>query len=162
MTTTADIVVSAARLTDVPMILAFIRELAAYENLSNACVATEIDLQRTLFGERPYAEVLMARYKNVPAGYALFFHSYSTFLAKPGIFLEDVYVTPEHRRHGIGKAILREVAGIARDRNCGRLEWAVLDWNEPSIAFYRSLGAEPMDDWTTFRLTEDALAKLAR
>ena len=162
MTPTPDIIVTTARVADVPTILSFIRELAAYENLSHACVATEDDLKKTLFGERPYAEVLIARYKNVPAGYALFFHSYSTFLARPGIFLEDVYVTPELRRHGIGKAILREVAGIAHDRNCGRLEWAVLDWNEPSIAFYRSLGAEPMDEWTTFRLTENALAKLAR
>ena len=146
---------------DVPLILSFIRGLAGYEKLRHECVATEADLRETLFGPRPYAEVLIARDAGEPAGFALFFHNYSTFLAKPGIYLEDLLVVPEHRGRGIGKALLVELARLARGRGCGRLEWWVLDWNEPSIAFYKSLGAVPMDEWTVFRLTEDAIAKLA-
>ena len=161
MPTSPDITITAATEADVPLILAFIRGLAEYEKLLHACVATEADLRQTLFGPRPYAEVLIARHRGEPAGFALFFHNYSTFLAKPGIYLEDLFVLPSHRRHGIGKALLVELARLARDRGCGRLEWSVLDWNEPSIAFYKRLGAVPMDEWTVFRMTEDAIAKLA-
>ena len=155
------ITIARATEVDVPLILSFIRGLAEYEKLAHACVATESDLRQTLFGPRPYAEVLIARYGGEPAGFALFFHNYSTFLAKPGIYLEDLFVLPAHRRHGIGKALLVELARLAHDRGCARLVWTVLDWNEPSIAFYKSLGAVPMDEWTVFRMTEDAIAKLA-
>ncbi len=159
--TDPSITIRAAEPADVPVILSFIRGLAAYEKLSDACVATEAGLQKTLFGERRYAEVLIARHNGQPAGFALFFHNYSTFLAKPGIYLEDVFVLPALRGKGIGKALLIALARIARERGCGRLEWSVLDWNEPSIQFYKSLGAVPMDEWTVHRMTEDAIAKLA-
>jgi GNAT superfamily N-acetyltransferase len=147
---------------DVPTILAFIRELAEYEKLSDRVTATEQLLHETLFGPRPYAEVLMARLDGSPVGYALFFHNYSTFLARPGVYLEDVYVRPAFRGRGVGKALLREVARVARQRNCGRLEWSVLDWNKPSIDFYLSLGATPLDDWTMYRMDEAAIAALAK
>ncbi|CAB4776858.1 MAG: GNAT family N-acetyltransferase [Actinobacteria bacterium] len=146
---------------DAALILRFIRGLAAYENLLDACVATEEALHRTLFGERPAAEVLLAFWNNEPAGFALYFSSYSTFLAKPGIYLEDLFVEPEVRGHGIGTALLARLARVAVERNCGRLEWSVLDWNEPSIGFYRSLGAVAMDEWTGYRLTDAALERLA-
>ena len=145
---------------DVPLILTFIRELAAYEKLSHVVSATEHDLARTLFGERPAAEVRIARWSGEPAGFALFFPNYSTFLGKPGLYLEDLFVRPAFRGHGIGRALLRELAQIAHARGCGRLEWWVLDWNEPAIGFYKKLGAEPMSDWTVFRLTGEALEKL--
>ena len=147
---------------DVPTILSFIRELAEYEKLLDRCVATEAKLRETLFGPRPYAEVLMGRLDDAAVGYALFFHSYSTFLARPGIYLEDVYVQPAVRGRGVGKALLREVARVARDRNCGRLEWSVLDWNKPSIDFYLSLGAVPLDEWTMYRMDELAIETLAK
>ena len=147
---------------DVPTILALIRELAEYEKLLDRVEATEQRLRETLFGPRPYAEVLIARLDGQPVGYALFFHNYSTFLARPGLYLEDVYVRPAFRKRGVGKALLREVARVARARGCGRLEWSVLDWNQPSIDFYLSLGARPMGEWTTYRMTEDAIAALAR
>ena len=146
---------------DAALILRFIRGLAAYENLLDACVATEEALHRTLFGERPAAEVLLAFWNNEPAGFALYFSSYSTFLAKPGIYLEDLFVEPEVRGHGIGTALLARLARVAVEHNCGRLEWSVLDWNEPSIGFYRSLGAVAMDEWTGYRLTDAALERLA-
>jgi GNAT superfamily N-acetyltransferase len=146
---------------DVPTILLFIRELAEYEKLLERVSATEASLRRDLFGPRPYAEVLIGRLDGRPVGYALFFHSYSTFLAKPGIYLEDVYVTPAARGRGVGKALLREVARAARDRDCGRVEWSVLDWNKPSIDFYLSLGAVPLDEWTMYRMDESAIARLA-
>lgn len=155
------ITITPATPDDVPMILALIRELAEYERLLDCVSATEASLKRDLFGDRPYAEVLMGRLGEEPVGYALFFHSYSTFLARPGIFLEDVFVKPAARGRGAGKALLREVARAARDRGCGRVEWAVLKWNTPSIAFYESLGAQPLDEWTTYRLDEAAIAKLA-
>src|SRR2546421_7051791 len=117
------------------------------------CVADEEELRRTLFGERPYAEVLIARLNRTPIGFALFFHNYSTFLAQPGIYLEDIFVLPEHRGLGVGKALLRRVAQIARERNCGRLEWAVLDWNQPAIEFYQRLGATAMPHWRICRVT---------
>jgi GNAT superfamily N-acetyltransferase len=146
---------------DVPLIVRFIRELAEYEKLSHECVATDELVRRSLFGERPYAEVVIAEADGEPAGFALFFHNYSTFLARPGIYLEDLYVRPEMRSRGIGKALLVHLARLAEERGCGRLEWAVLNWNEDAIRFYRSLGAQPQDQWTVFRVTGETLAKLA-
>lgn len=146
---------------DVPLILSFIRELAEYEKLSHEVAATEGSLRETLFGERRYAEVLIGEQDGTPAGFALFFHNYSTFLGKPGIYLEDLYVRPEFRGDGIGRALLARLARLAVERGCGRLEWWVLDWNEPSIGFYKKIGAVPMDDWTVYRLTGEALEELA-
>jgi GNAT superfamily N-acetyltransferase len=146
---------------DLAHILAFIRGLAEYEKLAHQCVATEESLRRTLFGERAFAEVIIARLDDVPVGFALFFHNYSTFLAKPGIYLEDVFVLPAHRGAGVGKALLKHVAKIARERECGRLEWSVLDWNEPSIEFYKKIGATVMPDWRICRMTEAQIAKFA-
>jgi GNAT superfamily N-acetyltransferase len=145
---------------DVPLILSFIRELAEYEKLSDEVVATEDGLRESLFGERRYAEVLIAEHDGVPAGFALFFHNFSTFLGRPGIYLEDLYVRPEFRGSGIGKQLLGRLAHLAVKRGCGRLEWWVLDWNEPSIGFYKQLGAVAMDDWTVYRVSGDALRKL--
>jgi len=147
--------------SDVLLILEFIRKIAEYERLSHAVVASEETLRKSLFGDRPAAEVLLAHWDGKPAGYAVFFHNFSTFLGRAGIYLEDIFVEPELRGKGIGKALLARVAKIAKDRECGRLEWSVLDWNKPSIDFYLSLGAKPMDEWTIFRMTEDAIAKLA-
>ena len=147
---------------DVPLILELIRALAEYEKLAEVCVANERRLDATLFGEKPYAETLIAEWNGAPAGFALYFHNYSTFLAQPGIYLEDLFVKPELRGHGIGKALLVKLARIAEERDCGRLEWSVLNWNEPSIGFYKKLGAMPLDDWTIFRITGPGVAKLAR
>ena len=147
---------------DVPLILELIRALAEYEKLADRCVANEQRLDATLFGDKAYAETLIAEWKGAPAGFALYFHNYSTFLAQPGIYLEDLFVKPELRGHGIGKALLIKLAQIAEERDCGRLEWSVLNWNEPSIGFYKKLGAMPQDDWTTFRITGPGVAKLAR
>ena len=147
---------------DVPAIFSFIRELAEYEKLLDRVTATERMLHDSLFGPRPYAEVLMGRLDGTAVGYALFFHSFSTFLARPGIYLEDIYVRPAARGHGVGKALLREVARVARERGCGRIEWSVLDWNKPSIDFYLSIGATPMDEWTMYRMDERAIENLAR
>ena len=147
---------------DLPVILGFIEALAEYEKLLSACVATEEKLRATLFSEHPAAEVLIASVDGKPAGFALFFHNYSTFLAQRGVFLEDLFVDPEARGHGVGRALLASLAQIALDRDCGRLEWSVLDWNKLAIAFYRSIGAVPMDEWTTYRLTGSALGELAR
>jgi len=146
---------------DIPLILALIKELAEYERLAHEAVATEEILNETLFGDRPYAEVIIAQYDNEPVGYALYFHSFSTFLGRPGLYLEDLFVQPPFRGKGIGKALLATLAQIAIDRKCGRLEWAVLDWNEPAIGFYKSLGAKPMDAWTVYRMTDEPLAQLA-
>lgn len=154
--------VRAASEADLPLILAFIKELAEYERLSHEVVATEASLRKSLFGERRYAEVVIFECEGVPAGFALFFHNFSTFLGKPGIYLEDLYVRPEFRGHGIGRTLLAHLAGMAKERGCGRLEWWVLDWNESAIRFYRSLGAEAMEDWTVYRLTGAALEDLAR
>jgi GNAT superfamily N-acetyltransferase len=145
---------------DVAVILGFIRKLAEYEKLSHQVAATEELLRDSLFGGRRVAEVLIAYLANEPAGFALFFHNFSTFLGRPGIYLEDLFVEPAQRGKGIGKALLIAVAKIARERNCGRLEWAVLDWNRPAIDFYRGLGAVPLDDWTLFRVTGEALDNL--
>jgi GNAT superfamily N-acetyltransferase len=146
---------------DVPVILQMIRELAEYEKLLHIVAATEDHLRATLFGERPAAEVLLAHRDGEPVGFALFFPNYSTFLAQPGIYLEDLYVKPHARGKGAGLALFTELAKIAVARGCGRVEWAVLDWNEPSIGFYKKLGAVAMDEWTTFRLTGDPLKSLA-
>jgi GNAT superfamily N-acetyltransferase len=146
---------------DVPVILDFIRALARYERLEDRVVATEDGVRSTLFGQPRFAEVLIAEEGNEPVGFALFFHNYSTFLAQPGIYLEDLFVKPEKRGRGYGRALLARLAQIARERNCGRLEWAVLNWNTPAIDFYRKLGAIPLDDWIVFRLKGDALLTLA-
>lgn len=148
-----------ARVVDVPLILGFIRELADYERLSDQVSATEAALEATLFGARPAAEVLIAWSGAQAVGFALYFPNYSTFLAKPGLYLEDLYVQPAHRGLGIGRALLQQVAAVAIERGCGRLEWSVLDWNEPAIGFYQNLGSAPLDDWTIFRLTGEALQR---
>ena len=147
---------------DAPLLLELIKGLAEYEKLSDQVSATAQDLRDTLFGARPAAEALIAELDGAPAGFALFFSNYSTFLAKPGIYLEDLFVRPEARGHGAGRALLGHLAKLAVARNCGRLEWAVLDWNEPAIDFYEKLGATPRSAWTTYRLTGDALRALAR
>ena len=147
---------------DVPLILSFIRDLAAYEKLSHEVVATEALLEKTLFGDRRTAEVLIGEYRGVPAAFALFFHNYSTFLGRPGIYLEDLFVKPAFRGKGLGRCMLTYLGYLARKRGCGRLEWWVLDWNTPAIDFYQSMEAVPMDDWTVFRITGDSLEKLSR
>ncbi|HXH20582.1 MAG TPA: GNAT family N-acetyltransferase [Dehalococcoidia bacterium] len=146
---------------DVPLLLGFIRALAEYEREPQAVVATEADLDRWLFGERPAAEVVFAAIDGVDAGFALYFPNFSTWLGRPGLYLEDLFVLPEYRRRGLGRALLAHLARICIERGYGRLEWSVLDWNEPSIAFYKSLGAKAMDEWTTYRLEGEALRRLA-
>jgi GNAT superfamily N-acetyltransferase len=146
---------------DVPVILAMIRGLAEYEKLAHLVTATEERLRETLFGIKPAAEVMLAYYDDECAGFALFFTNYSTFLARHGIFLEDLFVKPHLRGKGVGQALLRRLARIAAQRGCGRVEWEVLDWNVPSIQFYKKLGAVPMDEWTKYRLTGESLEKLA-
>ena len=146
---------------DCSTILHFIRELAAYEKLSHELVATEDRLRQTLFGERPAAEVVFGQSGDQAIGFALYFQTYSTFLAQPGIYLEDLFVDPAWRGRGCGRALLIHLARLAVERGCGRLEWSVLDWNEPAIRFYRSLGADPMDEWTVNRVTGTALRELA-
>ena len=146
---------------DVPVIAKLIRDLAEYERLSHRVVLQEADLRTHLFGGRPYAEVLLAEEGGAVVGFALFFHNYSTFRAKPGIYLEDLFVEPAHRGKGHGKALLRALAKLAVERDCSRVEWSVLNWNEPSIQFYKALGADPMTEWTVYRLTDEALTKLA-
>lgn len=158
---TAPVTLRDATENDVPLILRFMRELAEYERLAHRVVATEERVRETLFGARPYAEVIIAETDSEPAGFALFFHNYSTFFAQPGIYLEDLYVRPEMRGLGIGKRLLTRLAELARERNCGRVEWAVLNWNEDAIRFYRSLGAVPQDEWQVYRLTGEALEALA-
>lgn len=154
-------VIRQATEADVPLILQFIRGLAEYERLAHECVADETTLRRTLFGERKVAEVLIGSDNDNPVCFALFFHNFSTFLGRPGIYLEDLFVNPDQRGKGFGKAMLAYLAKLAVERECGRLEWSVLDWNEPAINFYKSLGAKPMDEWTIFRVTGDALTQLA-
>jgi GNAT superfamily N-acetyltransferase len=145
---------------DVPLILRLISALAEYERLSHQVVATEAVLRETLFGAKPAAEVVIAYVDSVPAGFALWFHNYSTFLGKPGLYLEDLFVLPEWRGHGVGRRLLSHLASVAVERGCGRMEWAVLDWNESAIGFYRKLGATVMEDWRICRLTGDTLAAL--
>jgi GNAT superfamily N-acetyltransferase len=150
-----------ASINDVPLILHFIKELAQYEKLLDQVVATEENLRDSLFGNKKYAEVILAHVDNIPAGFALFFHNFSTFLGKPGIYLEDLYVVPDMRGKGVAKKILSFLAKLAIDRDCGRLEWSVLDWNKPAIDFYKNIGATPMDEWTVQRVTGQALIDLA-
>lgn len=146
---------------DVPIIWGFIKDLAKYEKLESEVVATEDSLRKNLFGEKTFAEVLIAKENDFEVGFALFFHNFSTFLGKPGIYLEDLFVKENYRGKGYGKALLKKLAQITVERNCGRLEWSVLDWNEPSIKFYKNLGAVPMEDWTVFRVDKNSLLKLA-
>ena len=146
---------------DVGLILDFIKQLAVYEKMADQVVADEALLRDTLFGDRQVAEVIIATYDDEPAGFALFFHNFSTFLGRPGIYLEDLFVTPELRGRGIGRAMLSYLAQLAVDRGCGRLEWWVLDWNQPAIRFYERLGAQAMNEWTVFRLTGKTLQDLA-
>ena len=145
---------------DVPLILEMIRALADYEKLAHEVEASEERLRATLFGKQPAAEVSLAYVGDVCAGFAVYFPTYSTFLARPGMYLEDLYVRPEHRGHGIGFALLRHLAALCRERGYGRLEWSVLNWNEPSIQFYKRLGAVPLDEWTRYRLAGDSLRAL--
>ena len=149
------------RVDDVRVILQLIRDLATYERAPDEVSATEEQLIEVLFGERPTAEVLLALEGETPVGFAVYFYNFSTWLGRPGLYLEDLFVRPEKRGKGYGRALLVALAKIARDRGCGRMEWAVLDWNEPAIKFYRALGAQPLHEWTVFRLTRGEIAKLA-
>ena len=146
---------------DVPLIRELIEGLAEYERLRHECHATDALLAEALFGRRPYAEVTIAEWDGEPAGFALYFHNFSTFLARPGIYLEDLFVRPSHRGRGIGKRLLQSLAALAVERGCGRLEWSVLDWNVDAIGFYERLGARPQGDWTVYRVTDAALTRLA-
>jgi len=150
-----------ATASDLPQVLAFIRELAVYERLEHQVVASEAELGTALFGPRPFAEVVLACLDGTPVGFALFFHNFSTFLGKPGVYLEDLFVRSEARGLGVGKRLLAWLARTTIERGCARLDWAVLDWNKPSIGFYLSLGAVAQDEWTTFRLSGTALQRLA-
>jgi GNAT superfamily N-acetyltransferase len=161
MKTPNEFMIRPARVEDVPVILQLIRDLATYERAPNEVTATKEQLVDVLFGKRRAAEVLLAFEGQSPVGFAVFFHNFSTWLGRPGLYLEDLFVEPEKRGKGYGRALLVELAKIARDRECGRMEWAVLNWNEPAIKFYRSLGAKPMGEWTVFRLTRDGIARLA-
>ena len=158
---TENFTIRPATAADVPIILELIRALATYERAPNDVTATEDGLSKVLFGEKPAAEVLLAFENETAVGFAVFFHNFSTWLGRPGLYLEDLFVRPEDRGKGYGRALLIRLAKIARDRGCGRMEWAVLDWNEPAIQFYRKLGAKSMDEWTVFRLKRDGIAKLA-
>lgn len=157
----ADVVVFPARKEDVPIILELIRALGEYEKLSHQVVATEADIREALFGTNPRAEVVLAWAGDRPIGFALFFHNFSTFLGRTGLYLEDLFVVPEWRGRGVGRLLLSHLARIAVERNCGRMEWAVLDWNEPAIGFYKRLGASVLEDWRICRLTGDALVRAA-
>ncbi len=159
--TTRALTVRRAAAADVTLILAFIRELAVYERLEHEVVATEADVHAALFGPRPHAEVALACLDGKPVGFALYFHSFSTFVGKPGIYLEDLFVRPEARGLGAGRLLLAYLAKTAHERGCARLDWAVLDWNQPSIGFYRRLGAVAQSEWTTYRLAGPALQRLA-
>jgi GNAT superfamily N-acetyltransferase len=161
MKTPNEFMIRSAHVEDVPLILQLIRDLATYERAPNEVTATEEQLVDVLFGKRPAAEVLLAFEGQSPVGFAVYFHNFSTWLGRPGLYLEDLFVEPEKRGKGYGRALLVELAKIARDRECGRMEWSVLNWNEPAIKFYRALGAKPMDEWTVFRLTRDGIARLA-
>jgi GNAT superfamily N-acetyltransferase len=147
---------------DVPVIYSFIKKLAAYEKLTHEVVATEMLLRETLFGSLRTAEVAIGYCEEKPVGFVLFFHNYSTFLGRPGLYIEDLFVDEAYRRRGLGRALLLYVAQLANERRCGRLEWAVLDWNEPAINFYKKLGAVAMNEWTIYRVTGEALSKLAK
>ena len=159
---TKNFTIRPATIVDVPIILQLIRDLATYERAPNEVRATKTQLTDVFFGAKPVAEVLLAFEDEMPIGFAVFFHNFSTWLGKPGLYLEDLFVKPEARGKGYGRALLIYLAKIARDRGCGRMEWAVLDWNEPAIQFYQKIGAQPLDEWQIFRLTRDGIAKLAQ
>jgi GNAT superfamily N-acetyltransferase len=150
-----------ATIEDVSLILYFIKELAEYEKLSHEVVATEDTLKETLFGKQSHAEVIIGYLNHVPISFALYFYNFSTFLGRPGIYLEDLFVKPEARGKGVGQKMLTYLAHLAKSKNCGRLEWWVLDWNETAIGFYKRIGAKPMDEWTVYRVTGQALDNLA-
>lgn len=156
------LLIRAAEPSDVPLIADLIRQLAKFEKLEDEVVMTEELLRAGLFGPRPYAETVIAEDDAQPIGFALFFHTFSTFLARPGMYLEDLFVLAEHRGHGVGRALLAHLAQIAIERGCGRLEWAVLNWNQEAIRFYERLGARPNSEWTVYRLTGEALSSLGR
>lgn len=158
----ADFEIRRAAEADIPVILTLIRELAEYERAPKEVIATEAQLKEVLFGEKPAAEVVLALVGDKPVGFALYFSNFSTWLGRPGLYLEDLFVRPTHRGHGYGRALLVHLARIAHERGCGRMEWAVLDWNEPAIEFYKKLGAVPMEEWTVFRLTQPGIARLAK
>jgi GNAT superfamily N-acetyltransferase len=153
--------ITGATEADIPAILGLVKDLAEYERLTHMVVATEDDFRAALFGVRPVVEAVVAFADELPVGFALFFPSFSTFLGRPGLYLEDIFVKPDCRGHGIGKALLRHLAALARERDYGRIEWSVLDWNEPAIGFYKKLGAQMMDEWTTCRLTKPEIDTLA-
>lgn len=156
----SELIIKQAKVDDVPLILSFIKKIAEYEKLSHEVVATEEILRESLFDKNPVAEVVFGYIDSQPVCYAVYFYNFSTFIGKKGLYLEDLFVLPELRGKGIGKKMLLHLFQKAADENCGRMEWAVLDWNEPAINFYKSLGAKPMDDWTSFRMDESALKKI--
>lgn len=160
MTSATPLIIRSVRESDVGDLLAMIRELAEYERLSHAVVATEEHLRRALFGDPRFAEALLAEVEGTAAGFALYFSTFSTFVGRPGLWLEDLFVRPTFRRQGIGRTLFQRIAALAVERDCGRMEWAVLDWNQPAIDFYRRLGALPLSDWTTFRLDAEALNRI--
>ncbi|AFH48666.1 Histone acetyltransferase HPA2-like protein [Ignavibacterium album JCM 16511] len=153
--TNEELKIRKAEKSDIPNILKLIKELAEYEKLLHEVVTTEKNLEEVIFGEKKFVEVLIAEFNGELAGQTIFFHNFSTFVGKPGLYIEDLYVRPQFRGKGIGKALLNEVIKLAKERNCGRVEWVVLDWNQPAIDFYKSIGAKAMDEWTIFRLTEN-------
>ena len=156
-----DFTIRQANVDDAPVVLSLIKGLAEYEKLSHEVVATEQILRDSLFGSRPVAEVILGDFEGEPVSFALFFHNYSTFLGRPGIYLEDLFVKPDMRRKGFGRIMLAYVANLAKQRQCGRIEWSVLDWNAPAWKFYKSIGASPMDEWTVHRVTGDGISRLA-
>jgi GNAT superfamily N-acetyltransferase len=152
--------IRSAEIKDSKIILQLIKELSVYEKLSHTVINSEESIKENLFGKKKYAEALIAEYENQPVGFALFFHNYSTFVGKPGIYLEDLFVQPEMRGKGVGKKLFLELIKLAKERNCGRVEWSVLNWNKPAIDFYKSMGAIPMDEWTVYRLNEYEIDEL--
>ncbi|MBF0287911.1 MAG: GNAT family N-acetyltransferase [SAR324 cluster bacterium] len=161
MPTTSEVIIKKATENDISLVLSFIKALAEYEQLSHEVVATQETLHNSLFGKNAVAEAIFAYYQEQPAGFAVFFHNFSTFLGRPGIYLEDIYVYPEFRNKKIGRTLLAYMARRAKKRKCGRLEWTALNWNQSAIQFYKNLGATPMQEWTTFRLTGEDLEQLA-
>ena len=160
-TTNARLILRKAVEKDIPLILNFIKALAEYEHMSDKVLASEETIRKTLFGETPYAEVILAELEKKAVGFALFFHNYSTFVSKPGLYLEDIFVYPDYRGKGIGKLMMKYLAKLAIEKDCGRFEWSCLTWNQPSLEFYKSLGAKTMDDWVTLRVDGKNLLKLA-